>query len=48
MYTLSPEAVSSTLPAGTAHNNKATDGSIAIVMLQDVPEAMKSKMVQVH
>jgi hypothetical protein len=48
MYTLSPEAVSSTLSAKTAHNNKATDGSISIALLQDVPVELRSQMVKVH
>lgn len=46
MYTLSPEAIKSTLPEGTAaHNNRATDGSIAVLLLQDVPAAMRDKLV---
>lgn len=46
MYTLSPEAVASTLPAETAaHNNKASDGSISIVLLQDVPAHLRGQLV---
>ena len=48
MYTLSPENVNSALPAGTAHNNSAKDGSISIVLLQDVPVALRDKMVRVN
>ena len=48
MYTLSPDAVAASLNATTAHNNSATDGSISIVLLQDVPGALRSQMVQVH
>jgi hypothetical protein len=44
MYTLSPEALNSTLSAKQAHNNGAKDGSIAIVMLQDVPAALLPQM----
>ncbi|OYU93258.1 MAG: hypothetical protein CFE45_21100 [Burkholderiales bacterium PBB5] len=48
MYTLSPEAVSGTLAATTAHNNRSSDGSIAIVLLQDVPAAMRDKLVRLN
>lgn len=48
MYTLSPEAVAATLGTNAAHNNTATDGSIAIVLLQDVPNSLRQQMVQVH
>lgn len=48
MYTLSPEAVNSTLTKTTAHNNQAKDGSIAILLLQDVPVAARTQMVRVN
>lgn len=48
MYTLSPEAVSSALPSDTAHNNRSADGSIAIVLLQDVPANLRDKLIQVQ
>jgi hypothetical protein len=48
MYTLSPENISATLPESTAHNNSTKDGSISIVLLQDVPENLKSKLVRIH
>jgi hypothetical protein len=49
MYTLSPEAVAATMPQeAAAHNNRATDGSIAIMLLQDVPEALRDKLVRVQ
>jgi uncharacterized protein YceK len=49
MYTLSPDAVAATLPADkAAHNNKATDGSISIVLLQDVPANLRDKLVRVQ
>ena len=38
MYSLSPEAVTSTLGESTAHNNKETDGSISVILLENVPE----------
>lgn len=48
MYTLSPESVSSALPTETAHNNQGADGSIAIVLLQDVPEVLRDKLVRIQ
>lgn len=48
MYTLSPEAVSASLSTSTAHNNTATDGSISIVLLEDVPSELRNQMVQVR
>ncbi|MEK8035016.1 hypothetical protein AACH06_29725 [Ideonella sp. DXS29W] len=48
MYTLSPEAVAASLSTVAAHNNTATDGSIAIVLLQDVPDSLRNQMVQVR
>lgn len=49
MYTLSPEAISASMVEGSsAHNNRATDGSISIVLLQDVPEELRSAMVRVR
>ncbi|NRT58146.1 hypothetical protein [Sphaerotilus uruguayifluvii] len=50
MYTLSPDAISAQMSASTAqsHNNRATDGSISIVLLQDVPAALRDKMVRVN
>jgi uncharacterized protein YceK len=48
MYTLSPEAIASTLPAKTAHNNKSKDGSISIVLLQDVPSNLRDKLVRIN
>jgi len=48
MYTLSPEAVSATLGAKTAHNNTATDGSIVVVLLQDVPAELRGQLTRVN
>lgn len=48
MYTLSPEAVSATLGAKSAHNNSTTDGSISIVLLQDVPSPLRAQMQRVN
>lgn len=49
MYTLSPEAVAASMPnEAAAHNNKATDGSIAIALLQDVPAHLRDKLVRIN
>jgi len=47
MYTLSPDALSSTLTAETAHNNRATDGSISIVLLENVAPELRDKLVRI-
>lgn len=47
MYTLSPETVNASLGDESAHNNKATDGSISIMLLQDVPTQLRDKLVRV-
>jgi len=44
MYNLSPEAINSSLLGKTAHNNRSTDGSISIMLIQDVPAELLSKM----
>lgn len=48
MYTLSPEAVASTLATDVAHNNAAKDGSIAIMLIQDVPANLRDQLVRVN
>ena len=48
MYTLSPEAIASTMPSNSAHNNAGKDGSISIVLLQDVPQSLRGQMVAVR
>jgi hypothetical protein len=48
MYTLSPEQVKSTLTASVAHNNSGKDGSISVVLIQDVPLALRSKMKKIN
>ncbi len=48
MYTLSPDAITATMPTESAHNNRSTDGSIAIVLLEDVPPELRSKLVPLN
>ncbi len=47
MYNLSPEQISASLGQKTAHNNTSKDGNIAIVLLEDVPAALRDKMVKI-
>ena len=48
MYTLTPEQITSTLGEKVAHNNRATDGSISIVLLQDVPPSLRTQMKKLN
>ena len=48
MYTLSPQAVSASLPDQTAHNNAANDGNIRVVLLKDVPDEMRDRLVKLN
>lgn len=48
MYTLSPAAISANLGRDTAHNNRATDGSISIVLLEEVPLSLRPKMKRIN
>lgn len=47
MYTLSPKDINPNLTAKTADNNQFKDGNIAVVLVQDVPAALRDKMVKV-
>jgi hypothetical protein len=48
MYTLSPEAIQTTMGEQTANNNSATDGNIRVVLLADVPALLRAQMVRVR
>jgi len=48
MYKLSPEQITSALGEKVAHNNNATDGSISIVLIQDVPLSLRSEMKRIN
>jgi hypothetical protein len=48
MYTLTPGQVSSSLTGKSVHNNTARDGSISIVLLQDVPKSLRSEMKRIN
>lgn len=50
MYNLSPETITSSLPEGakTSHNNTSTDGGITVMLVQDVPLALRDKMTALN
>ena len=48
MYTLTPEQITSTLGGNIARNNNANDGSISVLLLQDVPVSLRSKMKRIN
>ena len=48
MYTLSPDQIMSTLSEKEATAYNSEDGSLSIVLVQDVPEKLKPLMVQIN
>lgn len=48
MYNLSPENITATLSGQTSHNNIAIDGSIAIMLIEDVPVELRGKMKRIY
>ncbi len=48
MYTLSPEQITSGLGEKTAHNNSSNDGSISVMLIQDVPPSLRNKMTRIN
>lgn len=48
MYSLSAETVNASLSSESAHNNRAPDGSIAIMLMQDVPAKLRDKLVRLN
>lgn len=48
MYNLSPEIINTSMVGKTAQNNKATDGSISVMLIQDVPAELRSKMRRIN
>jgi hypothetical protein len=48
MYKLSPQNINASMSATAAHNNTATDGSIAIMLLEDVPADLIAKMERIY
>ena len=47
MYNLTPDQISASLGQKAAHNNTSKDGNIAIVLIEDVPAALRDKMVRI-
>lgn len=47
MYNLTPDKINTSLDQSLAHNNNATDGSITIALVEDVPEHLRDKMVRI-
>lgn len=48
MYTLSPQDISASLSDDLAHNNTDKEGSISIVLLQDVPAHLLEKIERIN
>ena len=48
MYNLSPEVINTSLLAKTAHNSKLSVDSISIMLIQDVPAELRSKMKRIN
>jgi hypothetical protein len=48
MYSLSPDAINSSLSAKKAHNNMSKDGGISVVLIEDVPVELREKMKRLN
>lgn len=48
MWTLEPEQVSAIMGEQTSYNDPVADGSISIVLLQDVPSSLRAEMTRVE
>lgn len=48
MYTLSPNVVAATMGTDTTKSTSAADGKLSIVLLQDVPEGLRDKLVRIQ
>lgn len=48
MYTLAPGVIAATMGAETAQSDKAKDGTLSIVLLEDVPDHLRDKLVRIH
>ncbi|MDO8721614.1 MAG: hypothetical protein Q7J31_05210 [Syntrophales bacterium] len=47
MYNLTPDKIDVSIGKISSHNNTGTDGSITIVLLEDVPKHLRDKMVRI-
>lgn len=48
MYNLSPEVINTSMLAKTSQNGKSPDDSISIMLIQDVPAELRSKMQRIN
>lgn len=48
MWTLSTEQVSAVMGEKTSYNDPVADGSISIVLLQDIPSSLRAEMTRVE
>ena len=48
MYTLSPDQINSELEGKSANHNNKKEGSISIVLVQDVPQSLRRKMRRIN
>jgi len=47
MYNLSPEQITASLGEKSAYNNDFSDGAISVVLLEDVPQQLRNKMIRI-
>jgi hypothetical protein len=47
MYNLSPEQITASLGEKISYNNNFSDGAISIVLLEDVPQQLRDKMIRI-
>jgi hypothetical protein len=48
MYTLSPDQIQTSFAENAAHNNRMSDGSISVMLVEEVPLALRPKMTRVN
>lgn len=50
MYNMSPETINASLSESqkTSHNNTSTDGSISVMLVQDVPAELRNRMAPIN
>lgn len=47
MYNLSPAQINASLGEKSAYNNNFSDGAISVVLLEDVPQQLRDKMIRI-
>ena len=48
MYNLSPEQITASLGEKSAYNNDFSNGSISIVLIENVPRQLRDKMIRIN